>query len=180
LKYSFEMNREPEVVEMGCDIHLHAERREGDKWVGVELPRKPMWEGASYTEAPLHSRSYGTFAFLAGVRNYSEVTPIAEPRGFPADASPEVKADHETWDLDAHTASWLSLEELQAYDYDQKMEDRRYTQQTGPNSFNGGATCEPGEGKKMTVREFLCKGFFDDLETIKRAGADRIVFWFDN
>lgn len=165
---------------MGCDIHLHAERREGDKWVKVELPEKPRWEGSSYTEPPLHNRNYGTFAFLAGVRNYSAVTPITEPRGFPADASREVKADYETWDIDAHTPSWLTLDELQAYDYEQKLEDRRYTRQEGPNSFDGGATCEPGEGKKMTVREFLHQGFFDDLDTIKRVGAERIIFWFDN
>lgn len=107
---------------------------------------------------PFDWRSYGRFGFLADVRNYSDVDPITEPRGFPADASPEVRADYDGWGVDAHTPSWLTLEELSAYDYDQEIEDRRHTRQEGPNVFNGGATCAPGNGKRMSLREFLGEG----------------------
>ena len=31
-----------------------------------------------------------------------------------------------------------------------------------------------------TYREFLGEAFFDDLARLVAAGADRVVFWFDN
>jgi hypothetical protein len=46
--------------------------------------------------------------------------------------------------------------------------------------FNGAATAEPGGGQMMTYREYLREGFFDELEKLKAAGAERIVFGFDN
>lgn len=163
---------------MGCDIHVHAERRDGDRWVKVELP---AIESEHYSDSPFESRQYGKFGFMAGVRNYSAVPPIAEPRGVPDDISPETREDYKTWDLDAHSASWLSLEELASYNYDKQIEDRRYTQQTGPNSFNGGATAAAGQGQAMSLREFLnSTDFFKSLEIAKTAGAERIIFWFDN
>lgn len=153
---------------MGCDIHSFAEKRVGERFVAL-----PKFE-------PFEERTYGTFAFLADVRNYSGVTPIAAPRGFPDDASDTAKLSYESWGVDAHTPSWLSVAELLSFDYSAVMEDRRYTRQEGPNSFNGGATCEPGQGKRMTWREFLGDSFFNDLEELRDLGAERIVFWFDN
>jgi hypothetical protein len=128
----------------------------------------------------LDVRSYGIFGFLADVRNYSAVPPIAAPRGFPADASPEVIKSYEYWGVDAHTPSWLTIDELAAFDYEAEVEDRRYTRQDGPNCFNGGATCEPGSGKRMPWREFLGDRFMDELKRLRDAGAERLVFWFDN
>jgi len=153
---------------MGCDIHSHAEKK-----------TEAGYEKISELE-PFDWRSYGMFGFLANVRNYSDVPPISERRGVPADMSAEVAKDYEGWDTDAHSASWLSVAELAAFDYDAKMEDRRVTRQTGPNSWNGGATAEPGGGKEMTFREFLGDGFFADIKKLQDVGADRIVFWFDN
>ena len=154
---------------MGCDIHAHAERREGTRWVRV-----PM------TPEPFDWRSYERFGFLADVRNYSAVPPITAPRGFPEDASDEVRKDYEGFGLDAHTPSWLSVDELTAFDYEAEIEDRRCSRMMPAGYISGGETCEPGEGKRMTLREFLGKGFFDDLESLKQAGAERVVFWFDN
>jgi hypothetical protein len=71
------------------------------------------------------------------------------------------------------------VSELVDFNYDAPMEDRRVTRQTGPNSWNGGCTCEPGEGEQTTFREFLGKAFFEDLEKLKASGAERVVFWFD-
>lgn len=148
---------------MGCDIHSYAEKKDGGTFKLVPVLSVFAW------------RSYGTFGFLAGVRNYSDITPIAPRKGFPADASAEVKKEYESWDIDAHSASWLSLQELEAFDYDAEMEDRRVTR-----DGNGGCTCDPGEGKKTTYREFLGPHFFEDIAKLKEAGADRVVFWFDN
>lgn len=154
---------------MGCDIHSHAERKNtAGKW--EQIPGLSQFD----------SRCYGTFGFLAGVRNYSDLTPIAEQRGFPEDASAKVTDAYEGWSGDAHSASWLMVAELAAFDYDATCEDRRVTRQLGPNLYSGGCTCEPGEGKAQTYREFLGKRFFDDLAKLQEAGAERVVFWFDN
>lgn len=153
---------------MGCDIHSFAEKKVDGKWKRV------------FHIEPFKARSYGTFGFLADVRNYSGVPPLAKPRGFPEDAAPSTAEEYQSWEGDAHSASWLTVDELESFNYDQIMEDRRYTQQTGPNMFNGGATCDPGLGKKMTYREFLGREFFGDLAEAKELGAERIVFFFDN
>ncbi|MFG6661151.1 hypothetical protein [Sulfitobacter sp. 915] len=159
---------------MGCDIHIYTERKSAE---GYELVK-----GAKFIEGPdpFDWRSYGMFGFLAGVRNYSAVTPIADPRGLPRDVSTEVAEEYETWSRDAHSASWISVSELVAFDYGQVIEDRRVTVQMGPNHWDGGGTAEPGGGRPMTYREFLGHRFFDDLQKLSEAGADRIVFWFDN
>jgi hypothetical protein len=152
---------------MGCDIHCYAEKRTKDGWEMISGP------------CPFDWRNYGMYGFLADVRNYSAVPPIAEQRGFPDDASEEVKAHKEDWGCDAHSSSWLTVNELLTFNYDAPMEDRRVTRQVGPNAWDGGCTCERGEGQQTTFREFLGKTFFEDLEKLKASGAERIVFWFD-
>jgi hypothetical protein len=153
---------------MGCDIHIYAE-----KVVGLEWEHIPGLE-------PFNNCNYGTFGFLANVRNYSDVIPISNPRGIPSDVSNLVKLEYEEWGIDAHSASWLTVDELLLFDYDKDMEDRRITVKTGPHSWNGGATAKPGYGKKTTFREFLDEWFFKNLQELKDSGAGRIVFWFDN
>jgi hypothetical protein len=154
---------------MGCDIHSYAEKKNAQgKWEVI-----PDFE-------PFECRNYAVFGWLADVRNYSGLIPISMPRDIPKDASAEVADIFEEWDCDAHTPSWLSVEELLNFDYDATCEDLRYTKQTGPNSWNGGATCEPGEGKKTTYRELFGEYFFNDLEELKKSGAERVIFWFDN
>lgn len=152
---------------MGCDIHSHAEKQESGRWVGVDV------------EA-FENCDYGFFGWLADVRNYSSLTPIAADRGFPADASAEATKHYDHWSGDAHSASWVSVAELAAVDYEQTIEDRRCTKQLGPNLWTGGGTCEPGEGKKETLREFLGPGYFAVLKRLQDAGAERVVFWFDD
>lgn len=154
---------------MGCDIHTVAERKTATGYEAVE--------GIKFVEgpSPFDWRSYGMFGFLADVRNYSAVPPIAEKRGFPDDASAFARDDFDRWDTDAHSASWLSVEELAAFDYDATMEDRRVM-----INNNGGCTAPTGGGKATTFREFLGEPFFADIHRLKDAGVDRIVFWFDN
>jgi hypothetical protein len=154
---------------MGCDIHSHAERKsDNGEWKKIEGIEPFDW------------RSYGMFGFLAGVRNYSDVTPISLPRGIPKDASKEVIDDYESLSCDAHSASWIDIDELIAFNYDIPCEDRRVTRQIGANYWNGGCTCAPGGGKQTTYREFLDEGFFEELRKLHDAGVGRIIFWFDN
>lgn len=153
---------------MGCDIHSYAEKKVEGKWETVRELRPFDW------------RSYGMYGFLADVRNYSDVPPIAERRGIPPDTSAYVKEEYEGWSSDAHSASWLSVNELASFRYDSEVEDCRVTIQRSANHFDGGGTCKRGTGTKTTWREFLGKQFFEDLEKLKAIGAERIIFWFDN
>lgn len=157
-----------ENLAMGCDIETIAQRKNGDTWETIE--------GAH----PFDWRSYRMFGFLADVRNYSDVPPISKPRGYPADF---VDLDDRMSYLFAstyHSQSWLSVEELLAFDYDAPVENRRVTVQTGPNRWDHGATAESGGGEMTTWREFLGPDFFDDLAKLKADGAERIVFAFDS
>jgi hypothetical protein len=139
---------------MGCDIHSHAEQQDSGRWVGLSV------------EA-FKARDYGLFGWLAGVRNYSKMAPIAAGRGFPADASRKAANDYDIWRGDAHSESWVSVAELAALDYEQIVE-------------TCGGTYEPCEGKKQTLREFLGPDYFAVLRRLQEACADRVVFWFDN
>lgn len=152
---------------MGCDIHCHAERRVGDSWERLSVDA-------------FEHRDYSFFAWLAGVRNYSAVAPIAALRGMPADASQAARADFDAWAGDAHSESWVSIAELVAVDYGQPIEDRRTMVRVRPNSWNGGATCAQGQGAVESLRHFLGPAYFEALQRLLDAGAERVVFWFDN
>lgn len=87
---------------MGCDIHA---------WIEIDQfgDEKLYWPFAS-----LHfSRDYTLFAYMAGVRNRDNVTPVAPTRGVPSTVSMTVKCDWEDWNGDAHDTSWLSLSEME-------------------------------------------------------------------
>jgi hypothetical protein len=153
---------------MGCDIHIVAQKRaDGGRW-------EVLTGDFSGSSAPFDWRSYAMYGFLANVRNCSAITPISEPRGLPADFVDE------DGDFDyKHSVSWLSVAELAAIDYDQEIEDRRFTREVSPNLFNGAATCDPGEGERKPLREFLGRAFMADLEKLHELDAERIVFGFD-
>ena len=169
---------------MGCDIHSYVEVKQDDVWHRIndeifphdELERKYFKEG--FSEEPLRWRNYRLFGFLANVRNYSDIPPLAAPRGYPPDGTRDPEDDN-----DRHSASYFTLAELLAFDYDQPVEDRRITVQTGPRSWDGGRTAEPGGGEMTTYREFLPKQFFQALDVMARLGEPedvRLVFNFDN
>lgn len=146
---------------MGTDIHMSIYTREG--------PDAP-W--VYKTNADL-DRQYRVFAVLAGVRNGTgfagckigePVTPIAEPRGIPDDLQVSYYALLEALGGDAqdlheqgfaemgaffghvHTPSWLTLDEVLSYDWDQTVvtsgvvtaaEFRKFQKNGRPDSFCG-------------------------------------------
>lgn len=144
---------------MGCDIHTRYETKINGEWEWVDAPTGLHWDA-------LEERSYAMFGFLAGVRNYSAVEPLSEPRGVP-----------DGWDEPRgyHSHSWFTIEELLAIDPDSTVEDRRCT-----IGNNGGCTCDPGAGRVVTLREFLGQAFFDRVQELRGFGVDRVVFWFDS
>lgn len=161
---------------MGCDIHSAVEVLKDGAWHAVKERIFPMgypYNGQTHTAAPFDVRSYGMFAFLAGVRNYSYVTPLSEPRQWPGD---QVSFDADDCD-DYHSRSWLSLKELLDFDYSQLMEDRRCMR-------DGNGAAEAGKGVVQAYQSFLGDFFFRDLEIMKGLSDDpakvRVVFAFDN
>lgn len=94
---------------MGCDIHFTVERRHEGQWV-----HQP-------TDLEI-SRNYRLFSILAGVRGTE--TPIAPPRGIPADAAPETLAaigdPHDFDNCCMGPFSWLTFTEIiqHPWDYD--------------------------------------------------------------
>jgi hypothetical protein len=155
-----------EGADMAISVVAFSERLDGGHWVLQE--RRVM---------PFDARTYS--AFLAGVLNTSVVPPIANPRGIPPDVSKAVQEEFKEYGTDAVAPSWLTIEELQTFDYELELEDRRVARKVpGKGWIDHAVTCEPGEGKVVTYREFLLPGFFDELDRIARSGAHRIVFWF--
>lgn len=163
---------------MGCDIHMCIEyKTEGGK----------NWRCGDYfhTVNPLDSnkelyrvdlydaRCYSLFAVLADVRN-GGYTPIDTPRGLPDDVTDYVRADYESWGLNAHSCSFLTLRELKEWDERRKP----------INSF-GGRILEPLIDRLVRRADEL--GVIYDFEwdrpdhnTYKKAEQIRIIFWFDN
>lgn len=104
---------------MGCDIHLYSESLdEKDRWVADQADTFEEDEDAfsnfldcSMVEAEGSSRNYWRFGVLAEVR--TEWPYSFEARGFPENASEEVRKVFESWQSDAHTPSYLTKRELQ-------------------------------------------------------------------
>ncbi len=111
-----------------------------------------------YTDTPYDGRNYVLFGVLAGVRG-NEFNPIDYPRCLPNDVSKEIKDEHERWGIDAHSATYYTLDELLDSDY-----------------------------RKMSVGELVelrLKYFFKDvldecLKLTDNPSDFRLVFWFDN
>ncbi len=156
---------------MGCDIHPQ-----------VEVKRDGVWEEGTVPDR-LQDRTYGRFAFLTGgaVRNYSGVPEVLpKPRGYPPQPPPTEEEEDRMYRMggmvydEDHSASYLTLAELLAVDYEMKFVDVR-PPYTGDPSF------VPGE--PITLREFLGEGWFEILHELMVQGTPdnvRILFDFDN
>ena len=113
---------------MGCDIHMYVERKTSRGWFNcdyfvpnvnykeptcVNSARYFKDESSKYQHVPIYDgRNYALFATLADVRNYGNTAYISEPKGFPEDACDYIKDQYESWYGDAHSASYLTLQEL--------------------------------------------------------------------
>lgn len=153
---------------MGCDIHPYVEVRQPDgTWSRVDV-------------TVFNYRIYAIYGFLANVRNYSASPTIALPRGLPSDVSREVAAEY---DVDYHSASWLTLRELQSYDYEQQFENRRHRPQVQHHSADFIGVRYFGRPSYVVLKDFLSDIFFRDVARLAELGnADdvRVVFWFDS
>lgn len=65
---------------------------------------------------PLYDdRNYDLFAVLADVRNYNDIPFIDSPREIPDDCSVETYKEYRSWGADSHSASYLTLREIQEF-----------------------------------------------------------------
>ena len=107
---------------MGCDIHLYCEYKpkngKRNNWISgdyfkVNQNYEVYDDESKMTIIKLYDgRWYELFAILADVRNYSNNTPISQPKGIPDDSCGFIKTEYDEWSCDAHSASYFTLREL--------------------------------------------------------------------
>lgn len=133
--------------------------------------RKPdgSWDiDASGTRSFYSDRHYDVFSILADVRNgygFAGVDtgegfrPLSKPRGVPEDACPEYKAAATRWDVDGHSHSWCTVQELLDYNWLQTTKKRgvvgarafiKWQQLGAPDSYSGDVR---GSGVTMLTNE---------------------------
>lgn len=146
---------------MGCDIHAHTEIKINGRW--------------HHFNALYISRSYTLFSRMANVRNYadSEIEPISDPRGLPADITFETNFDYNHMKEDAHSASWLSGTEVAALGewYEAKRKEMN-----------------PEDSNFYSFEHQVVGYIFGNGWDIQKYPQDypkgvedaRLIFWFDN
>ena len=157
------------------DIHTAVEVRHDGRWQRVRT--KFSGSAGGRTNEVFEHPDYRIFGFLADVRNYAHSPVIAAPRGLPADAD-VVGDEFDSWRTEFFSVSWLTLAELQAYDYDELFWDRRI-QREG----NCAALAQEGGGEQRLLRDFLTPYFFERVDLLARLGPPeevRIIFGFDS
>jgi len=115
---------------VGCDIHYMIEvrgKKDPTKWrlafsaskLYDMVDKGELFDYDQIYRHPLYlDRDYTLFAVLAGVRSWvNAFSPISRPKGIPPDASPGYNAMCEKWRGDGHSHSWLTIKEIQDYDF---------------------------------------------------------------
>ena len=132
---------------MGCDIHLYLEVFVGEEWFPLCVEETPH---TSYDyQGWYQGRNYELFGALAGVRGVQKG--LDPPRGLPIDASSLVRKAYDAWGMDAHSATWFTVEEL----------------------FD--CTDWPGD-----CWEDLERCLTDRIMPLGEASKLRLIMWFDN
>lgn len=171
---------------MGCDIHVFVEQLD-DKgvWCKLDEPSIEIYKDQNGNPVMYDTwyfgRNYALFSMLADVRNGygfagcdtgDPVEPISEPRGLPADVSPEIFKEHQEWGYDAHSATYFTLRELRYVDWEKNQITKRgvvdsagFTQWLNdgqPEWWSGGIT---GPGIKMITNQEMNQLVKDNAAT---------------
>lgn len=85
---------------MGTDVHMHLEIKINGRW--------------EHYGAPQVSRSYNLFGLLGEVRGNGPA--VGKPKGMPTDPSTVTAFDFARMGVDAHTPSWFSAQEIDAFE----------------------------------------------------------------
>lgn len=169
---------------MGVDMSSYVEVKEKGAWTLFQerLFKRDEYEAEQDAEIeaqPFRCRNYAFFGWLSGIRNYSAVVPLDEPRGLPKNLSAELL---DKYDGRAHELSftYFTLAELLNIDYDSIVEDRR-----AMIDGNGAATVDAGQGEMMPLRDFLSDSVMEPLEIMKNRFSEynpddvRVIFVFN-
>lgn len=127
---------------MGCDIHLVVEVERAAGWSPSKMVSNDWYNKARPNEEPKEQaeevwgdRNYNVFAILADVRNGrgfagcdtgDGFVPICEQKGLPKNIHPKSLASLHG----DHSGSWLTLHELQEYDWTQTTRLRGVTEES--------------------------------------------------
>lgn len=157
---------------MGCDIHCYIENQQSgsDHWFGFGGRINP-------------GRNYSAFARLAGVRNYEEVKPVAEPRGRVVDGSWDSKGDDALYITESSgegnctpedAARWVASGDAQ-YTNDQK----NFVTHPDHHSHSWVTPDEWEQATKESGCEY--RAMLAAMRSLENEGCKvRVVFWFDN
>lgn len=165
---------------MGCDIHAFIEEKRDGQWAfgppvyEVDF-RRTEWGRERCNDpddvaanCPIDQRNYPLFGFMAGVR--SDNTPCIQwldPQeigcrtGIDDDMAPETAKEYGEWSGDAHSHSWLTLEEMR----------------TGLMAATlAGEAEEFSDQLSFSLKQMNARAEGAGLPTTDM----RVVFWFDN
>lgn len=172
---------------MGCDIHAMIEKK-----FRCNEAHTGYWINAG---DPRIDRDYTLFSVLANVRNGDNIPFISDPRGVAENACSEFQAWHSFWDANAHSASWVTLAEMKAFDVSQKYYCTRLIISKDENgriirTCAGTSAKHFGEvGEVSVFGEFLNgeSAWNELISKLEKAKEDwhtdddvRLVFFFDN
>jgi hypothetical protein len=169
---------------MGCDIHAYIEYVNGTNHVG----EKDYWGFGKRTRI---WRDYWLFALMAGVRNYWDVKPVAEPRGVPKDTSYDVREDYllyvsENCPDEQGNCSKEDAKRWLEYNCSQQWDENRIT---GPDWHT--PSWLTLDELKLVLKRYIEENPYDikrpygkELNAIiaamEKLPDSRLVFWFDN
>ena len=190
-----------EVKTKGLDVWRAAGRIFKNYWdmtkkefVSIVTDNGEYAFGEPYTLHPYDDRDYDLFGMLANVRNgtWSEpVIPISLPKGLPKDVSKFVNEKANEWNLDGHSHSFLTLEELEKYEWKKKVKMERYVTKEQKKEYDEKGIKPDSyalyisdgvllEWDAEIYPKYFVEEVIPQLQALKKFGEVRIVFWFDN
>ena len=153
---------------MGCDIHVFTEKRNdlghwetNDEWETDNEYADGVWTSNDKDVW----RNYQLFGLMAGVRR--AIRGSFEERGLPDDASEAVRNSSNSWDVDGHTHSYLTLDEMMEKVIEIK---NKY--------ILGDSNLEAYDAARSLDADIINALFTPD--EITNSENYRLIFWFDN
>ncbi|MFI9000037.1 hypothetical protein [Streptomyces sp. NPDC053541] len=149
---------------MSTEVSGMIECRPGARLWGPD-DEDSVWQAAIDLFLLNNGNAYDALACLFGIRNSFGFRPLAEGRGFPADASEALRTEYANYGgpPDVHGATWITWSELAAADWSE-------TDSSGTRSRGGAAGNETNWGPVWSVMR--------TLGGLHGADQVRLVVWF--